>query len=257
MTCNRVSAGFTYHGHHYTGDLAQVAQETIFSPSSSPNMASEAYRNNGMIVIWTDETEARTKTLQSTLTEVIISPLAKGNAYATTSITRTLRISTRCKNLPLDGFTPTGFLNDAANPSKAPMARRASASERERPTTCRTCFGRVIPTTIPTTQITPSGYVVNRRANTVTQTVTGNQSAGCPMAGPVYLVAGGLSATPRWPIVSARPKHRSARQPLRLVSGSALRRRRGYRHIAIHPANLRQHRRQPDHGQRAAVIDRF
>src|SRR5208282_6279668 len=46
-------------------------------------MASAAYQDHGVIIIWTDETESTDDT-NSTLPYVIISPLAKGNAYAST-----------------------------------------------------------------------------------------------------------------------------------------------------------------------------
>ena len=46
-------------------------------------MASQAYKNNGAIVIWYDETE-NGNTTQFTVPEIVISPLAKGNAYNST-----------------------------------------------------------------------------------------------------------------------------------------------------------------------------
>jgi hypothetical protein len=46
-------------------------------------MASQAYKNNGVIVIWFDETEVG-NTTSFTVPEVVISPLAKGNAYNST-----------------------------------------------------------------------------------------------------------------------------------------------------------------------------
>ena len=46
-------------------------------------MASQAYKNNGAIVIWYDETEGG-DTKQFTFPEIVISPLAKGNAYDST-----------------------------------------------------------------------------------------------------------------------------------------------------------------------------
>jgi hypothetical protein len=42
--------------------------------------SSQAFKNNGMIVIWTDETEGG-DTAEFTLPEVVISPLARGNAF--------------------------------------------------------------------------------------------------------------------------------------------------------------------------------
>ncbi|HME85899.1 MAG TPA: alkaline phosphatase family protein [Roseiarcus sp.] len=83
-----LSGGFTYHGVHYTGDQAAVAEGDNFVSMIVPEiMASEAYKDNGAIVIWNDESEGG-DTSQYTLTEIIISPLAKGNAY-TNEITYT------------------------------------------------------------------------------------------------------------------------------------------------------------------------
>jgi hypothetical protein len=45
--------------------------------------ASSAFKNNGAIIIWNDETEGGDATT-FTDTEIVISPLAKGNAYAST-----------------------------------------------------------------------------------------------------------------------------------------------------------------------------
>ena len=77
-----LSAGFTYHGTHYTGDQAAVAQGDNFLSLIVPQiMASQAYQNNGAIILWWDETEGG-DTTSYTIPEIIISPLAKGNAYA-------------------------------------------------------------------------------------------------------------------------------------------------------------------------------
>jgi hypothetical protein len=76
-----LSGGFTYNGVHYTGDQAAIAQGDNFLRQVIPMIeASQAYQNNGAIVVWWDETEngddpARTQG------EIIISPDAKGNAY--------------------------------------------------------------------------------------------------------------------------------------------------------------------------------
>jgi hypothetical protein len=77
-----LSAGFTYHGTHYTGDQAAVAQGDNFLSLIVPQiMASQAYQNNGAIILWWDEAEGG-DTTSYTIPEIIISPLAKGNAYA-------------------------------------------------------------------------------------------------------------------------------------------------------------------------------
>jgi hypothetical protein len=75
-------SSFTYHGIKYTGDQAAVAEGDNFLSIFVPEiMASQAYRSNGVIIIWSDETEGA-DSVSYTLPEVIISPLAKGNAYA-------------------------------------------------------------------------------------------------------------------------------------------------------------------------------
>jgi hypothetical protein len=77
-----LTAGFTYHGTHYTGDQSAVAAGDNFLSIVVPQIeASAAYQNNGAIVIWNDETEGGDG-LGETSTEIVISPLAKGNAYA-------------------------------------------------------------------------------------------------------------------------------------------------------------------------------
>jgi hypothetical protein len=51
-------AGFTYHGVHYEGDEAEVAQGDHFLSVIVPLIeTSEAFRQGGVVVIWTDETE--------------------------------------------------------------------------------------------------------------------------------------------------------------------------------------------------------
>ena len=81
-----LTAGFTYNGVHYTGDQAAVAQGDNFLSIIIPQiMASRAYKNNGAIVIWYDETEGTNQNdFSHTLAEIVISPLAKGNAYDST-----------------------------------------------------------------------------------------------------------------------------------------------------------------------------
>ncbi len=79
-----LSGGFTYEGIHYTGDSARIAQGDSFLSLVLPRiMATSAYRDNGVIIIWWDETEGGDDPSR-TLPEIVISPLAKGNAYAST-----------------------------------------------------------------------------------------------------------------------------------------------------------------------------
>ena len=79
-----LSSGFTYNGTHYTGDQAAIAEGDNFLSMVVPMiMSSAAYKNGGAIVIWYDETEGG-DTKQFTLPEIVISPLAKGDAYDST-----------------------------------------------------------------------------------------------------------------------------------------------------------------------------
>jgi len=81
-----LNGGFTYHGTHYTGDSANIAQGDNFLAQVVPQiMASQAYQNNGVIIIWWDETEGGDDASR-TLMEAVISPLAKGNAYASSVV---------------------------------------------------------------------------------------------------------------------------------------------------------------------------
>ena len=73
--------GFLYHGFHYTGNQAAIAEgDNCLSIIVPKIMASTAYQDHGVILIWVDETESTDDT-NTTLPFIVISPLAKGNAY--------------------------------------------------------------------------------------------------------------------------------------------------------------------------------
>lgn len=75
---------FTYNGVLFTGNQAAIAQgDNCLSMIIPQIMASAAYQDHGVIIIWMDETESTDDT-NTTLPEIIISPMAKGNAYAST-----------------------------------------------------------------------------------------------------------------------------------------------------------------------------
>jgi hypothetical protein len=67
-----------------TGDNAAIKQGDDFLAAVIPTiMASQAYKNNGAIIIWSDETEGTSADdFNHTLMEIVISPLAKGDGYA-------------------------------------------------------------------------------------------------------------------------------------------------------------------------------
>ncbi|HEY2826469.1 MAG TPA: alkaline phosphatase family protein [Pirellulales bacterium] len=111
-----LSSGFTYHGNHLTGGSAQVAQGDNFLSMVVPQIeASQAYQNNGLILIWFDETEGG-DTSNFTMPFIAISPLAKGNAYqSTVNFTHSSDLRTFQEIFQVAGTSATGYLGDAAN----------------------------------------------------------------------------------------------------------------------------------------------
>ena len=82
-----LNTNFTYNGETYQAgtDEEQIALGDNFLSQIVPMIeASAAFKNNGEIVIWNDETEGDDgagATAGFTSMEIVISPLAKGNAY--------------------------------------------------------------------------------------------------------------------------------------------------------------------------------
>ncbi len=232
---------FTYHGVNYgvvsgggiggggggptaATDGSRVAQMDNFCAQVVPQiMASSDYTNPtspGLIVIWTDETETSSgvqNDFQHTLLEVVISPLAKGNAYCSTlNYTHSSDLNTLQKIFQVPANTPTGFLNDAANPSNPtpaslvglPTAVTAAAPLSGQASTPPSGYGTgqaydlsdlfqsgVIPSSLPvSTNVSQSGFVLNRRTNTYTETVTVQNNQSTAITTPVYLALNNLSS---------------------------------------------------------------
>jgi len=113
-----LNTDFTYAGQtwaHNTDQNAIAVGDNFLSILVPQIMASQAYRNNGAIVIWWDETEGgddRSRTLE----EIVISPLAKGNAYLSTldyTHSSDLKTMQELFNVRAPGG---GFLGDANTP---------------------------------------------------------------------------------------------------------------------------------------------
>ncbi|HQU41781.1 MAG: hypothetical protein B7Z73_03420 [Planctomycetia bacterium 21-64-5] len=111
---------FTYNGVTYDDankndgtDQEAIAEGDNFLSQIIPMIeASQAYKNNGAIVIWFDESEGGS-TSQYTIPEIVISPLAKGNAYDSTqpyTHSSDLKTMQELFNVPAPGG---GFLGDA------------------------------------------------------------------------------------------------------------------------------------------------
>ncbi|HEY2750697.1 MAG TPA: alkaline phosphatase family protein [Phenylobacterium sp.] len=113
-----LTGGFTYNGTHFTGDAASIAQGDNFLSQLVPQIeASQAFQNNGVIVIWNDETEGDGQSTNGfTSTEIVISPLAKGNAYTNTiSYTHSSDLRTWQEVFGVSGGPGEPFIGDAAN----------------------------------------------------------------------------------------------------------------------------------------------
>jgi hypothetical protein len=151
------------------------------------------------------------------LLEIVISPLAKGNAYCSTlNYTHSSDLNTLQKIFQVSANTPTGFLNDAANPSNPTPASlvgvktevSAVAPLSGQSATPPSGYGTgqaydlsdlfqtgVIPATIPiSTNVIQSGFVLNRRTNTYTETVTVQNNLSTAITTPVYLALNNLSS---------------------------------------------------------------
>jgi hypothetical protein len=85
-----LNTDFTYNGVTFTHNTDQQSiaiGDNSLSQIVSKIMASQAYKNNGVIVIWYDESEGPNTvadTTQTTIPEIVISPLARGNAFNST-----------------------------------------------------------------------------------------------------------------------------------------------------------------------------
>jgi hypothetical protein len=110
---------FAYNGVTYAAgtDEQQIALGDNFLSKIVPLIeSSQAFRNNGLIVIWTDETEGSPGcgSVEFTLAEIVISPLAKGNAY-TNSIAYSHSSDLRTLQEIFGVTSREGYLGDAAN----------------------------------------------------------------------------------------------------------------------------------------------
>jgi hypothetical protein len=188
-------------------------------------LASPVYQaGHAAIVLWTDETEGSPQNdFYHTLTEIVISPYAKGNAYnSTLNFTHSSDLATMQEIFGVTANTASGFLNDAANPSNATpsgVTVTTNSGQGLQTATSQPFFGfgggttggvtngggqahdlsdlftaGAIPAGLPTVTITASGYTVNARTHSVTQTVTLTNPLSAAITNPVYLVLGNLSS---------------------------------------------------------------
>jgi hypothetical protein len=112
-----LNTDFTYNNTTFTHNTDQEAiaiGDNFLSKIVPTIMASQAYKNNGTIVIWFDETEGGNST-SFTIPEIVISPLAKGNAFKST-LTYTHSSDLKSMQELFGVSAGGGFLGDANTP---------------------------------------------------------------------------------------------------------------------------------------------
>ena len=181
-----LNGGFTYHGTHYTGDSANIAQGDNFLSIVVPQiMASQAYQNNGVIIIWWDETEGGDDASR-TLYEAVISPLAKGNAYASSvafSHSSDIKTMEEMFGLPyINDPIPTGETNNFGGFNNVATANDFSDL----------FVSGAIPAP-PNTSVTTDGFVFHRNTQTYSQVVRIRNAGTSSIPGPLWLVLDNLT----------------------------------------------------------------
>jgi hypothetical protein len=178
-------------------------------------MNSPVYKaGHAAIIVWTDETEGVNQNdFNHTLTEVVISPYCKGNAYdSTINYTHSSDIATMQKIFGLTANTPSGFLNDAANysnptPSNLTYVNSQAGNAYTLAASPTGGYGTgtaqdfsdlfvsgAFPSIIPGLNLAAGGYVYNRHTGTYAQTITVTNTSSTAVTNPVYLVVGNLSS---------------------------------------------------------------
>jgi hypothetical protein len=204
-----------YNGTTYTAgsDLERIAQMDSFCSQIVPQiMASPVYQaGHAAIVIWTDETEGSPQDdYYHTLTELVISPLSKGNAYnSTLNYTHSSDVATVQEIFGVTANTASGYLNDAANTSNPAIGTAiTNTGQGLQLATGQPFFGfgtgvaqdlsdlfvaGAVPP-LPGLSLTPSGYAYNRKTGADTQTVTITNALSTAITNPIYLIVGNLSS---------------------------------------------------------------
>ena len=179
-----LNGGFTYMGVHYTGDQSAVAAADNFLSIVIPQiMASKAYKNNGVIVLWWDESEGGDDT-NHTLPEIIISPLAKGNAYAssvTMNHSSDIKTWEEVFGLPsVNNLIPVGETNNFGGYNNVATVNDLS--------------DLFVPGAIPqpNASVTPGNLAFDSYSQHYIQTVQITNTGNTPISGPLWLVLDNL-----------------------------------------------------------------
>jgi hypothetical protein len=181
-----LTGGFTYRGTQFTGDQASIAQGDNFLSQIIPQiMATPEYKNNGVIIIWWDETE-RGDDAGRTIPEIVISPLAKGNAYASS-----VPLSHSSDLKTMDELFGLPFLN---NPIPA-AETNAAGDAQNNVFTANDLSDLFVPGVIPappSLRVTHERAELHRHTQQVTQVVRITNVGTSPVVGPLFLVLDNL-----------------------------------------------------------------
>jgi hypothetical protein len=182
-----LSGGFTYQGTHYTGDQAGIAQGDNFLSLVIPQiMASAAYQNNGVIIIWWDESEGGDDASR-TIPEFVISPLAKGNGYASSVVFS--------HSSDLKTMEEIFGLSKVNNPIPASETNNFNGFNNVE--TVNDLSDLFVPGAIPapaSTSVTGEDFAFHPNTNTYSQVVHITNDGTSPIAEPLWLALDNLSS---------------------------------------------------------------
>ena len=181
-----LNGGFTYMGIDYTGDQSAIAAADSFLSIVVPQiMASQAYKNNGVIILWWDESEGGDDT-NHTIPEIIISPLARGNAYASSVVldhSSDVKTMEEIFGLPLiNNPIPANETNNFGGYNN--VATVNDLSDLFAPGT--------IPAA-PNLSVTEGGFVQDHHSKYYSQEVRITNNGTSPVSAPLWLVLDNLS----------------------------------------------------------------
>jgi hypothetical protein len=183
-----LNGGFTYQGVHYTGDQSAIATGDNFLSQIVPQiMATPEYQNDGMIIIWWDESEGGDGT-NRTIPEIVISPLAKGNAYASSvEMNHSSDIKT------MEEIFGLSFLNNPI-PVKETNASGVGYNNVATVNDLSDLFiGGVVPQ-VPDVSVKLNGQVRKGHSQAVSQMVLIKNEGATAIPGPIFLALDNLSS---------------------------------------------------------------
>jgi hypothetical protein len=183
-----LKGGFTYHGTLYTGDQAAIATGDNFLSQIVPQiMATPEYKNDGVIIIWWDESE-KGDSISNTIPEIVISPLAKGNAYASS-----VEMNHSSDVKTMEEIFGLPFLNNPI-PVAETNAKGVGYNNVAVVNDLSDLFKDGVIPEVPVVNVDPGVQVHKPHSQEVSQVVHIKNEGTTDIPGPLYLVLDNLSA---------------------------------------------------------------